>query len=238
MGIRIKRFMFVCICLLWGMIITAHCQSVLVEAELFKNKGGWSVDTQFIDQMGSPYLLAHGLGEAVKDAVTEVFFQQTGIYYVWVRTKDWAPYPKGPGKFRIAIDGEELEQTLGASGDVEWKWYQCGTVCINKQLTEIRLKDLTGFDGRCDALFFSKSKDTKLPDDPESLRLFRQEMLRLPAPYNEGEYDFIVVGGGVAGICAAIQAARLGLKVALINKSRIRWQQQLGDKSSYRWRSL
>ena len=73
MGIRIKRFMFVCICLLWGMIITAHCQSVLVEAELFKNKGGWSVDTQFIDQMGSPYLLAHGLGEAVKDAVTEAF---------------------------------------------------------------------------------------------------------------------------------------------------------------------
>ena len=74
MGIRIKRFMFVCICLLWGMIITAHCQSVLVEAELFKNKGGWSVDTQFIDQMGSPYLLAHGLGEAVKDAVTAVSY--------------------------------------------------------------------------------------------------------------------------------------------------------------------
>lgn len=227
MGIRIKRFMFVCICLLWGMIITAHCQSVLVEAELFKNKGGWSVDTQFIDQMGSPYLLAHGLGEAVKDAVTEVFFQQTGIYYVWVRTKDWAPYPKGPGKFRIAIDGEELEQTLGASGDAEWKWYQCGTVYINKQLTEVRLKDLTGFDGRCDALFFSKSKDTKLPDDPESLRLFRQEMLRLPAPYNEGEYDFIVVGGGVAGICAAVQAARLGLKVALINNRPV-----LGGNSS------
>ena len=30
------------------------------------------------------------------------------------------------------------------------------------------------------------------------------------------EYDFVVVGGGVAGMCAAMSAARLGLKVALI----------------------
>lgn len=58
-----------------------------VEAELFKNKGGWSVDTQFIDQMGSPYLLAHGLGEAVKDAVTDVFFNKQVFYYVWVLDK-------------------------------------------------------------------------------------------------------------------------------------------------------
>jgi hypothetical protein len=37
--------------------------SILVEAENFDNHGGWVVDAQFIDQMGSPYLLAHGLGK-------------------------------------------------------------------------------------------------------------------------------------------------------------------------------
>src|SRR5438067_12994638 len=35
--------------------------TLLVEAESFSNPGGWVVDPQFMDQMGSPYLLAHGL---------------------------------------------------------------------------------------------------------------------------------------------------------------------------------
>jgi len=39
---------------------------VLIEAESFKNKGGWVVDPQFVEQMGSPYLLAHGLGKPVE----------------------------------------------------------------------------------------------------------------------------------------------------------------------------
>ncbi len=37
---------------------------------IFKEKGGWLVDPQFVEQMGSPYLLAHGLGKAVNDAKT------------------------------------------------------------------------------------------------------------------------------------------------------------------------
>jgi hypothetical protein len=45
---------------------------VLVEAEGFADTGGWVVDPQFMDLMGSPYLLAHGLGIPVKDAKTEV----------------------------------------------------------------------------------------------------------------------------------------------------------------------
>ena len=40
----------------------ALAQSVLVEAESFYSHGGWKLDTQFFDTMGSPYLLAHGLG--------------------------------------------------------------------------------------------------------------------------------------------------------------------------------
>ena len=43
---------------------------VLVEAEAFKDAGGWVNDSQFMDQMGSPFLLAHGLGRPVDDAET------------------------------------------------------------------------------------------------------------------------------------------------------------------------
>ena len=46
--------------------------SILVEAEEFANYGGWVLDSQFEMLMGSPYLLAHGLGRCVADAKTTV----------------------------------------------------------------------------------------------------------------------------------------------------------------------
>ena len=38
----------------------ARGQVVLVEAEGFEDYGGWSLDTQFFNIVGSNYLLAHG----------------------------------------------------------------------------------------------------------------------------------------------------------------------------------
>ena len=43
---------------------------VLVEAEAFDHYGGWLLDSQFLSEMGSPYLLAHGLGRPVANAMT------------------------------------------------------------------------------------------------------------------------------------------------------------------------
>ena len=42
-------------------LLTLHASfaaDVLVEAESFADKGGWAVDQQFMDLMGSPYLIA------------------------------------------------------------------------------------------------------------------------------------------------------------------------------------
>jgi hypothetical protein len=65
---------FACLALLAASIAGAadHGATVLVEAEGFQNLGGWVVDQQFMDQMGSPMLLAHGLGVPVEDAATMV----------------------------------------------------------------------------------------------------------------------------------------------------------------------
>ena len=41
------------ILLVTALHLAAH--SLLVEAERFQNKGGWVVDAQFSEQMGSPY---------------------------------------------------------------------------------------------------------------------------------------------------------------------------------------
>ena len=56
--------------------IHAPAGQILVEAESFADVGGWTVDAQFMDQMGSPYLLAHGLGKPVAPAETTVTFPE------------------------------------------------------------------------------------------------------------------------------------------------------------------
>ena len=89
---------------------------LLVEAESFDDLGGWVLDQQFMDLMGSPYLLAHGMGRPVADAVTSVEVPRPGDYRVWVRTRDWvAPWKASgaPGRFKVVVDGEALEATFG-----------------------------------------------------------------------------------------------------------------------------
>ena len=46
---------------------------------------------------------------------------------------------------------------------------------------------------------------------------FGKKLLNIGLPKEGGDYDLVIAGAGAAGICAAISAARLGLKVALIN---------------------
>ncbi|MCX7826978.1 MAG: FAD-dependent oxidoreductase, partial [Verrucomicrobiae bacterium] len=169
--------------------------------------------------MGSPYLLAHGLGEPVKDATTTVTFPSTGNYRVLVRTKDWVARwkaPGAPGKFQLLVNGQPLKETFGTKG-AEWFWHDGGTVRITKPQVTLALRDLTGFDGRCDAILFTKDKKFTPPNDKKPLPPWRRELLGLPEkPVEAGSYDLVVVGGGLAGLGAAVSAARMGCKVALI----------------------
>ena len=43
---------------------------ILLETSVFEKLGGWTIDTQCVEAMGAPYLLAHGIGKPVADAVT------------------------------------------------------------------------------------------------------------------------------------------------------------------------
>ena len=192
-------------------------ETIFLEAEGFSDLGGWVMDTQSMDQMGSAYLLAHGLGLPVQDATSTVTILREGKYHLWVRTRDWvAPWkvPGAPGKFEVMINGKAVSATFGAQGDA-WHWQDGGKVTIDRPEVKIVLHDLTGFDGRCDAIVFSDD-DTLPPNEPGTLAKYRCRILKLGAPKEEGDFDLIVVGGGMAGTCSAISAARLGLKVALI----------------------
>ena len=196
----------------------ASSEFLFVEAEQFKSHGGWELDQQSMDQMGSPYLLAHGLGIPVKDATTDVEFPSAGTYRVWVRTKDWvAPWkaPGAPGKFQLLVNGKPLQETFGTKS-ATWHWHDGGKVTVTKK-TKLALHDLTGFEGRCEAILFCKDSSFVPTHDIEQLTKFRRKLLGLSEqPEDGGEFDLIVSGGGLAGTCAAIAAARNGVKVALI----------------------
>ena len=205
---------------LYGCLGIANGTDLLIEAESFTDKGGWVVDQQFMDQMGSPYLLAHGIGNKVADASTKIVFPTTGIYHVYVRTYNWtSPWKagKGAGQFALIIEGKSINDNLGTEGD-SWIWQKAGEVQIDKPENKIILRDLSGFDGRCDALYFTTDPSNLPPTGGADLETFRREKLELPDEVPiAGEYDFVVVGAGIAGMCAAVSAARLGCKVALIN---------------------
>jgi hypothetical protein len=197
---------------------TGSAATVLVEAESFADHGGWSLDTQFIREMGSPYLLAHGLGKPVADATTKVTFPSAGTYRVFVRTKDWVARwnaPGAPGTFQLLVNGTPLAETFGTKG-ADWGWQDGGTVTVPAGEATIALHDLAGFDGRCDCILFT-TESSPPPNDSAVLAAWRRTALGLPEkPEAKGPYDLVVVGGGYSGMGAAIAAARMGLKVALI----------------------
>jgi len=221
---KLINLLFLCLPLMG-----AAPQVVMVEAESFESHGGWTVDAQFIDQMGSPFLLAHGLGAPVADASTKVSFPSTGTYRVWVRTRDWVAKWKAagaPGKFQVLVNGTPAKATFGTEG-ADWHWQDGGTVNIGAKSVTVALHDLTGFDGRCDAILFTRDQKFT-PPAGEALAGFRRQALGLSAtPEDAGKFDLVVVGGGMAGTTAAVSAARMGIKVALIQNRPV-----LGGNSS------
>ena len=213
-----KKFSIM-LALLAALAANASAQGIFVETESFTGKGGWSVDQQFMDLMGSPYLIAHGMGIPVKDAETSVEAGRAGRYHVYVRTYNWtSPWTgkKGPGAFAVSVNGRTGPE-VGVEGD-GWQWQYAGTARLRRGRNTLSLVDLAGFDGRCDAVWLTRSKGDVPPEAVKELESFRRAHGALPQnPQDGGEYDFVVVGGGVAGMCAAASAARLGLKVALVN---------------------
>ncbi len=216
---QLRTFALIAVALIGQESATTTAAEIFVEAESFADRGGWKLDTQFIQQMGSPYLLAHGLGRPVKNAATTIEVKESGTYRVWVRTFDWVARwgaKPSPGKFQLIINEQPLTTVFGTKGE-KWNWHDGGTTRLKTGETQLTLKDLTGFDGRCDCIYLTTDLDATPPPAQEVLSQWRRQQLGLPArPQTRGPYDLVVIGGGYAGMGAAISAARMGCRVALV----------------------
>lgn len=193
--------------------------SILIEVSQFENYGGWVLDTQFIPNMGSSYLLAHGLGKPVSDATTTIDCPNAGEYRVWVYTKNWVESwttSAAPGIFKVYIDEQQtLTQTFGTNNP-DWHWQDGGCIHLEKGVHEVSLHDLTGFEGRCGGILLTQDYTFMPPVNLDDLIAFRRFMHWNEDDIFAGQYDLIVAGGGIAGICAALSGARNGLKTVII----------------------
>ncbi len=218
--VRVRRFLAVAVIGLCVACISVECvgSELWLEAEAFDALGGWVIDQQSMDQMGSAYVMAHGKGIPVADAVTKCAIPEDGEWTVWVRTRDWtAPWKRGTpgGTFRVVIDGRALPETLGTNG-AAWAWQKAGTTALKKGPATIALHDLTGFNGRCDALYLTSDPQAKPENEPDKLAAFRRAITKTVCQDDPVVYDLAIAGGGVSGICTAIAAIRTGSKVVLI----------------------
>jgi len=187
-----------------------------VDAEDFADYGGWTLDTQFVYLMGSAYLIASSVGAPVADATTTVNVPRDGKWRVWVRARNWL---KGhsPGRFTVAINGQATKRLFGGAAGEKWVWEDGGVVELKRGKTQLALQDRTGYFARCDAIVLTADLDYRPPADVEAIRRERARLTGLSLePRDGGTYDVIVVGGGSAGCPAAIAAARLGAKTAMI----------------------
>ena len=200
---------------LLGISLSLQAASRVSLSPLEFRPNGWSVDSQFAESVGSPYLLAHGLGRKVPDACATAVLPSPGRWRVWVRAKNWMPDDvrvgsdaagSWPCAFQVVVNGRPLARTFGC-GRRGWIWEDGGEIELDSAEVRVALRDISGFDARCAGVIFERGA----PPSPD-------EALFAGSASSEESVsaDLVVVGGGMAGCSAAVAAARRGLKVALL----------------------
>ncbi len=191
---------------------------ILIECETFDDLGGWVVETQSREAMGSFWIFAHGIGHPVKNASTKVKLPHGGIWYFYARTRNWSAIWKrghAAGQFLLLVDGSPLPVTLGTNGS-KWDWQKAGERELTGGQHQLELQDLTGFDGRCDAIFLTDDPHDLPPNGLDTLQKFRRDACHTQIEEDPLLYDLIVCGGGMAGLCAGLSAMNQGLKTLIL----------------------
>lgn len=135
-----------------------------------------------MEQMGSSYLLAHGLGTPVEDAVTKIEIPQSGQYRIFVRTKNWTAHWADKEKHAPAPSASASTAATATRSSVRRSRMALaggGTTYLTEGVHQVALHDLAGFDARCDAILFTLH-DVAPDDSLETVFRLRNNLLACP----------------------------------------------------------
>jgi len=192
-------------------------QTIWLDAVEFDTLGGWKKESQFVRSVGQSYLIASDKpGTPVDDAKITFSIKEEATYRFFVRTKNWK-HPEAPGRFALSVNGEELPNILGKMPTHQWYWEIAGDLHLTAGSYTLSVVDKTGWFSRFADVVITSDMD--FTPSPEVERMLRQraEIKGIENKTEELHFDFVVVGAGPAGVPCAIEAARCGLKTALIS---------------------
>lgn len=192
-------------------------QTVWLDAIEFESLGGWKKESQYVRSVGQSYLIASDKpGVPVSNATTRFSVSENATYRVFVRTKNWH-LQGAPGRFKLSVDGLELAHELGKMPTHRWYWEIAGDVKLSAGEHTLEAVDKTGWLSRFADVVITSDMD--FTPSPEIDRMLRQRaaIKGIKQTTEEYSFDFVVVGAGPAGFPAAVEAARCGLRTALIS---------------------
>ena len=99
-----------------------------------------------------------------------------------------------------------------------------GTVSVKAGIVVLTLKDLTGFNGRCDAIYFTTEKGQLPPARTTQLTDFRKRCW-IFQPNRTILYDVIVTGGGIAGMVCSRNRFQIGMQSGINQRPPSTWRQ-------------
>jgi hypothetical protein len=117
--------------------------SVMIAPHEFQIPGEW-LDDPTSDGLSRTSLRGTAPGT---DALTVVSLKKGGLYHIWATAKDSDIRP-GTRLFKILVDGQPLEKTLGAHGHNGWRWEKAGDVTLAAGKHVLGLRVVETF-GRC-----------------------------------------------------------------------------------------
>jgi len=191
-------------------------QTIWIDALEFENYGGFVRETQFVREMGQGYLIADGVGEPVSPARTVFYVSEDGMYRFFIRTKNWCT-DYAPDGLQIVVDGIKSEHICGKMHSQGWYFEIAADFELTVGEHRLEILDTDGWFGRFSAIVITNDYNFYPSRDVKKLLEQRASIKGINSDISKEEFEFIVVGGGVAGLTAAITAARYGVKTALIN---------------------
>lgn len=187
-----------------------------IDALDFKEYGGFVRETQFVREMGQGYLIADGAGMPVCPAKTSFSVLEAGMYRFFIRTKNWCP-DYAPDGLQIVVDGVKSEHICGKMHSQGWYFEIAADFDLKAGEHKLEIFNTDGWFARFAAVVITGDYNFYPSRDVEKLLKQRALIKGIKSDIQKSQFELIVVGGGVAGITAAITAARYGVKTALVN---------------------